>query len=240
VVASSPAVASSLAVVSSSAIASSPAIASSSAVASSPAVASNSAVSASSAAQVASTASSSVPAATPTPTNACFPFDERDTQNFGGTTYMIACTAVIYPYGSFAQQPAPNNWNDCPVICNTLAGCTGFWYSGGVIGVGPGTCFFSNATSSGFVRSNNTQVAGRKYPQPPGYNDNVILPPTTTTTTTTSSPLQTQTLTYTTISFATVTTTSSYPVTNTIISTQVQTFTTSYPVTTTQVSTAPG
>ena len=184
--------------------------------------------------------SSSVRAATPTPTNACFAFDERDTQNFAGTTYMIACTAVIYPYEFFAQQPAPNNWNDCPIICNTLAGCSGFWYGGGVVGVGPGTCFFSNAASSGFVRSNNTQVAGRKYPQPPGYNDNVVVPPTTTTTTTTSSPIQTQTLTFTTVSYATITTTSSYPVTNTIVSTQVQTLTSSYPVTTTQVSTVPG
>jgi hypothetical protein len=198
--------------------------------------------SSSSAVVPASTTSSSVGVATPTPTNACYPFDDRDTQNFGGTTYMIACSAIIYPYASFAQQPAPNNWNDCPAICNTLAGCTGFWYNGGVIGVGPGTCFFSNAASSGFVRANNTQVAGRKYPQPAGYNDNVVLPATTTTTTTTSSPIQyqTQTLTYTTVSYATVTTTSSYPVTNTVVSTFVQNYTTSYPVTITQTSTAPG
>jgi hypothetical protein len=151
---------------------------------------------------------------------------------------MIACTAVIYPYGSFAQQPAPNNWNDCPIICNTLSGCTGFWYSGGVIGVGPGICYFSNASSSGLVRANNTQVAGRKYPQPPGYIDNVVLPSTATSTS--SSALQTQIVTYTTVSYATVTSVSSYPVTNTVVSTLVQTFTTSYPVTTTQVSTAPG
>jgi hypothetical protein len=184
--------------------------------------------------------SSSAGVATPTPTNACFAFDDRDTQNFAGTSYMIACTAIIYPYAPFAQQPAPNNWNDCPVICNTLSGCTGFWYSGGVVGVGPGTCFFSNAASSGFVRSNNTQVAGRKYPQPPGYNDNVVVPVTTTTTTTTTSSIPIQTQTFTTVSYATITTTSSYPVTNTVVSTFVQTFTTSYPVTTTQVSTAPG
>jgi hypothetical protein len=44
----------------------------------------------------------------------------------------------------------------------------------------------------------------------------------------------------TTVSFATVTTTSSYAITTTAISTQVQTVTTSYPVTQTQVSTAPG
>jgi hypothetical protein len=182
--------------------------------------------------------SSSVGVATPTPTSACLPFDDRDIRNFAGTSYMIACTAVIYPYGSFAQQPAPNNWNDCPIICNTLSGCTGFWYSGGVIGVGPGTCFFSNAAPSGFLRSNNTQVAGRMYPQPPGYVDKVVLPVTTTSTT--SSSIQAQTVTFTTVSYATVTTVSSYPVTNTVVSTLVQTYTTSYPVTTTQVSTAPG
>jgi hypothetical protein len=158
--------------------------------------------------------SSSVGVATPTPTSACFAFDDRDPQNFAGTSYMIACTAVIYPYGSFVQQPAPNNWNDCPIICNTLSGCTGFWYSGGVIGVGPGTCFFSNAASSGFVRSNNTQVAGRMYPQPPGYVDNVVLPATTTSTT--SSLIQAQTVTFTTVSYAT--------------QTLIQTVTTSYPV----------
>jgi hypothetical protein len=47
-------------------------------------------------------------------------------------------------------------------------------------------------------------------------------------------------LTLITVSFATVTTTSSYAITTTAISTQVQTVTTSYPVTQTQVSTAPG
>ena len=46
--------------------------------------------------------SSSVGVATPTPTSACFAFDDRDPQTFAGTSYMIACTTVIYPYGSFA------------------------------------------------------------------------------------------------------------------------------------------
>lgn len=152
--------------------------------------------------------------------------------------YTFACGAVAFPSTAYAQQPAPNNWNDCITQCNSLAGsgCTGFWYAGGVNGQGPGTCYFINFNNGGFLVTNNTNVAGRL-----GTYFDTYRATTTTTTTTSSSPISSvQTLTLTTVSYATVTTTSSYAITTTAISTQVQTVTTSYPVTQTQVSTAPG
>jgi len=155
--------------------------------------------------------------------------------------YTYACGAVVYPSTSFAQQPALNNWNDCIVQCNNLAGCTGFWYAGGTNGQGPGTCYFINFNNGGFVLSNNTNVAGRLGTSFDTYRITTTTTATTTTTTTSSSsPSSIQTLTFTTVSYATVTTTSSYPITTTAVSTQVQTVTSSYPVTQTQVSTAPG
>jgi hypothetical protein len=174
-----------------------------------------------------------------------------DNQNRG---YTFACSAVVYPSTSFTQQPAPNNWNDCITQCNNLASmsCTGFWYTGGVNGQGPGTCYFINFNNGGFLVANNTNVAGRLGTYFDTYRATTTITSTTATTTTTSATSTTtsttttssassvQTLTYTTVSYATVTTTSSYPVTTTAVSTQVRTVTTSYPVTTTQVTTAPG
>jgi len=185
------------------------------------------------------TTSSSTGVLNPTPSYTCPDYDQ-EARAFGGKTYIMGCSAVLYPLILFAQQPAPNNWNDCFTLCNGLSGCTGFWYTGGVNGVGPGTCYFSNSARSGFVTTNNTQAAGTLYNSPDQYAGYIVI--TTTTTSTTSSSLASsfQTLTLTTVSFATVTTTSSYAITTTVISTQVQTVTTSYPVTQTQVSTAPG
>lgn len=157
--------------------------------------------------------------------------------------YTFACSAIAFPSTTFAQQPAPNNWNDCIIQCNNLAGsgCTGFWYSGGVNGQGAGTCYFINLNNGGFLLTNNTNVAGRLGTYFDTYRATTTTTSTTTATTSSSSLASSvQTLTLTTVSFATVTTTSSYAITTTAISTQVQTVTTSYPVTQTQVSTAPG
>lgn len=170
----------------------------------------------------------------PMPSYTCPDYDQ-EARAFGGRTYIMGCSASLYPAPAFSQQAAPNNWNDCFGLCNNLSGCTGFTYTGGVNGVGPGTCYFSNAARSGFITTNNTQAAGTLYNTADQYLGYVVL---TTTTTTTSSSVQTLTLT--TVSYATVTTTSSYAITTTAISTQFQTVTTSYPVTQTQVSTAPG
>jgi hypothetical protein len=205
------------------------------------------------------TTSSTSSSASYTPSQAVWPCPDYDgeyrawldNQNRG---YSFACSAVVYPSTSFTQQPAPNNWNDCITQCNNLASmsCTGFWYTGGVNGQGPGTCYFVNFNNGGFLMANNTNVAGRLGTYFDTYRATTTIPSTTSTTTTTSTTSTTtsttttssassvQTLTYTTVSYATVTTTSSYPVTTTAVSTQVQTVTTSYPVTITQVSTAPG
>lgn len=185
------------------------------------------------------TTSSSSSALNPTPSYTCPDYD-LEARAFGGRTYVMGCSAVLNPMTAFTQQPAPNNWNDCFGICNTITGCTGFWYTGGVNGVGPGTCYFSNASRSGFVTTNNTQAAGTLFNSPDQFAGYVVITTTTTSTTTSSSASSVQTLTLTTVSYATVTTTTSYAITTTAVSTQVQTVTTSYPVTQTQVSTAPG
>jgi hypothetical protein len=185
------------------------------------------------------TSSSPTTVLNPTPSYTCPDYDQ-EARAFGGRTYIMGCSSILYPTTAFAQQPAPNNWNDCFGLCNALSGCTGFWYSSGVNGVGPGTCSFSNSARSGFVTTNNTNVAGTLYNSPDQFAGNIVITTTTTSTTSSSLASSVRTLTFTTVSYATVTTTSSYPVTTTAVSTQVQTVTTSYPVTTTQVSTAPG
>jgi hypothetical protein len=195
-----------------------------------------------SAVQTVSKTSSSTAALNPTPSYTCPDYDQ-EARAVGGRTYIMGCSAVLYPMTAFTQQPTPNNWNDCFGLCNNLAGCTGFWYTGGVNGYGPGTCSFSNSARSGFVKTNNTQVAGTLYNSADQYAGYIVITTTTTSTTSTTSSLlasYVQTLTFTTVSYAAVTTLSSYSVTTTAVSTQVQTLTTTYPVTQTQVSTAPG
>jgi hypothetical protein len=159
---------------------------------------------------------------------------------------------------------------DDAVLTGGAGRCTRFTYSGQPNGVGGGTCYLKSGTSYTVNSAGNNLIGAiRQAGVVSSSSSSVVLAPTTSsssaltlassTSSTASSPasstssaavassssvapspIQTQTLTYTTISYATVTTTTSYPVTTTVISTSVQTFTTSYPVTTTEVSTAPG
>lgn len=242
-VASSPALVSSSPIASSSAsasisaIASSPAIASSSAVASSPTVASSSAIASS------SVSSSSSAVATGATSYSC-PANDQQVVTNGGTQYQLRCGYSAVPVtGSgvyFRDSTIRASFNECLPGCNANAFespagsgiypiCTGFTFSITDTTAGSGTCNYRQQNPLMFDIPNQyfTGLIKVQYYQAPSSS-------------VASSPIQTQTLTFTTVSYATVTTTSSYPVTNTIISTQVQTFTTSYPVTTTQVSTAPG
>jgi hypothetical protein len=172
------------------------------------------------------------------------PANDQQVITNGGTQYQLRCGYAAAPVtgsGVYFRDPTIRaSFNECLPGCTANAFespagsgiypiCTGFTFSVTDTTAGTGTCNFRQQNPLFFDIPNQyfTGLIKAQYYQGPSSSI-------------ASSPIQTQTLTFTTVSYATVTTTSSYPVTNTVVSTLVQTFTTSYPVTTTLVSTAPG
>ena len=162
----------------------------------------------------------------------------------GGIQYQLRCGYAAAPVtgsGVYFRDPTIRaSFNECLQGCTTNAFespagsgiypiCTGYTFSVTDTAAGTGTCNYRQQNPLFFDIPNQyfTGLIKVQYYQAPSSS---VVP----------SPVQTQTLTYTTVSYATVTTTSSYPVTNTVVSTFVQNYTTSYPVTITQTSTAPG
>ncbi|KAM0717693.1 hypothetical protein Q7P37_007545 [Cladosporium fusiforme] len=200
-----------------------------------------------------SSPSSSTSAAPSVNAYRCPASDGQTVTDAAGSQYYLRCYSQASGGSSYRNFAVTGGFNDCFNACSTNENapaqgngdpgfCSGFSFfaSGGGdgSGFGAGSCFFRNTNPLTFSGSSQ-QIVGlikvQYYSGPP-----VVPNVPTTTTTTTSSSLSIQTVTFTTVSFATVTATSSYPVTTTAVSTQYQTLTTSYPVTQTQVTTAPG
>jgi hypothetical protein len=190
-----------------------------------------------------SRASSSSAVATGVISYSC-PANDQQVITNGGTQYQLRCGYAAAPVtgsGVYFRDPTIRaSFNECLQGCTTNAFespagsgiypiCTGYTFSVTDTAAGTGTCNYRQQNPLFFDIPNQyfTGLIKVQYYQAPSSS---VAP----------SPVQTQTLTYTTVSYATVTTTSSYPVTNTVVSTFVQNYTTSYPVTITQTSTAPG
>jgi hypothetical protein len=190
---------------------------------------------------------SSSSSAVATGSYSCPANDQQITTN-GGTQYQLRCGISAVPVsgtGVYFRDPTIRaSFNECLQGCTTNAfespqgsgiypTCTGYTFTVTDPAAGTGTCNYRQQNPLTFDVTNQyfTGLIKAQYYQAPSSSASSSVTP---------SPNQTQTVTFTTVSYATVTTISSYPVTNTVVSTLVQTYTTSYPVTTTQVSTAPG
>jgi hypothetical protein len=190
-----------------------------------------------------SRASSSSAVATGVTSYSC-PANDQQVITNGGIQYQLRCGYAAAPVtgsGVYFRDPTIRaSFNECLQGCTTNAFespagsgiypiCTGYTFSVTDTAAGTGTCNYRQQNPLFFDIPNQyfTGLIRVQYYQAPSSS---VAP----------SPVQTQTLTYTTVSYATVTTTSSYPVTNTVVSTFVQNYTTGYPVTITQTSTAPG
>ena len=192
-----------------------------------------------------SRASSSSAVATGVISYSC-PANDQQVITNGGTQYQLRCGYAAAPVtgsGVYFRDPTIRaSFNECLQGCTTNAFespagsgiypiCTGYTFSVTDTAAGTGTCNYRQQNPLFFDIPNQyfTGLIKVQYYQAPSSS---VAP----------SPVQTQTLTYTTVSYATIvstqiqTFTTSYPV----VSTQIQTITTSYPVTFTQVSTAPG
>ena len=192
-----------------------------------------------------SRASSSSAVATGVTSYSC-PANDQQVITNGGTQYQLRCGYAAAPVtgsGVYFRDPTIRaSFNECLQGCTTNAFespagsgiypiCTGYTFSVTDTAAGTGTCNYRQQNPLFFDIPNQyfTGLIKVQYYQAPSSS---VAP----------SPVQTQTLTYTTVSYATIvstqiqTFTTSYPV----VSTQIQTITTSYPVTFTQVSTAPG
>jgi len=194
-----------------------------------------------------SISSSSSAVATGVTSYSC-PANDQQVITNGGTQYQLRCGYSAVPVtgsGVYFRDPTIRaSFNECLQGCTTNAFespagsgtypiCTGFTFSVTDTAAGSGTCNYRQQNPLYFDIPNQyfTGLIKVQYYQGP-------------TSSAAGSSIQTQTLTFTTVSYATSTIvstqiqtfTTSYPV----VSTQVQTFTTSYPVTFTQVSTAPG
>ena len=192
-----------------------------------------------------SRASSSSAVATGVISYSC-PANDQQVITNGGTQYQLRCGYAAAPVtgsGVYFRDPTIRaSFNECLQGCTTNAFespagsgiypiCTGYTFSVTDTAAGTGTCNYRQQNPLFFDIPNQyfTGLIKVQYYQAPSSS---VAP----------SSVQTQTLTYTTVSYATIvstqiqTFTTSYPV----VSTQIQTITTSYPVTFTQVSTAPG
>ena len=192
-----------------------------------------------------SRASSSSAVATGVTSYSC-PANDQQVITNGGTQYQLRCGYAAAPVtgsGVYFRDPTIRaSFNECLQGCTTNAFespagsgiypiCTGYTFSITDTAAGTGTCNYRQQNPLFFDIPNQyfTGLIKVQYYQAPSSS---VAP----------SSVQTQTLTYTTVSYATIvstqiqTFTTSYPV----VSTQIQTITTSYPVTFTQVSTAPG
>lgn len=176
------------------------------------------------------------------------PANDQQIITDGGTQYQLRCGISAVPVsgtGVYFRDPTIRaSFNECLQGCTTNAfespqgsgiypTCTGYTFTVTDPAAGTGTCNYRQQNPLMFDVPNQyfTGLIKAQYYQAPSSSASSSVAP---------SPNQTQTVTFTTVSYATVTTVSSYPVTNTVVSTLVQAYTTSYPVTTTQVSTAPG
>lgn len=85
------------------------------------------------------------------------PASNYQTVNENGASWIVGCAQLVSGTMS-GNYPATNSWNDCFLYCDATTGCTGFTYSGGVNGVGAGTCYFRNAAQQGFVANDTMHV----------------------------------------------------------------------------------
>ncbi|KXS93601.1 hypothetical protein AC578_4838 [Pseudocercospora eumusae] len=123
-----------------------------------------------------------------------------------GYQYVLGCGRETYGGSQGDPLGVADSFNDCFSLCATFPGpgnCTAFTYSGGVNGVGSGTCYFKNVNSY-WLAGSSTLVGGShldqviRYERYSGSQYTLIFPTTTTTTSRVSSTTTTTSTTRTT------------------------------------------
>lgn len=109
---------------------------------------------------VSSLTSSTSATVTPTETAVAFacPGVNGQTVSENSQPYVIGCGSLVSGRAFGSAQPVSNSWNDCFLICDATANCTGFVYAGLTNGIGAGNCFLRNGTTQGFLTNDTSHV----------------------------------------------------------------------------------